>query len=271
MGDKRWTEEDIIKISGEPGQILDKIIDKLLAQPGLIFAAKLGFGVPKIDLVTVNTTRSATGFVLKLPVLEGKISTIPYFQGFGESNFLTDQMLDEAFLLVPHIELSDNCPFTRSPDPLYRLRMGAYESGIATFDREYNVKIFREAKGSLAKQYRRLKMELLDSLLNFGEISVIKGMEDFFEEFKRWVDGEFASLGGKRYMDEDSAKTLVAKILDEANYRNIEMDISEAEIPAEPRPIPVYDVKGTGMYLGDEKNFSMRLSRISGALIKRDF
>jgi hypothetical protein len=271
MKDSMWTEDEILKLIKDREAVLKNLVDTLSKKSDVVFAAKLGFGVPVIDIVTVDTHRTTTGYVLKFPVVGGKINTLPYFQGFGESIFLTDQMFDESFLLVPEMEVSDNTPFTRSPDPLYRLRRMTYESGICSFDRDFNVKIIREPKGSQAKIYLRLKIELFDSILNHGDIVVGEGREERFEEWKKWVNAELERLGNKKYLDKDTAVSLLKQMLQEKNYRSVEMELKESEIEARPRPIPVFEVKGKGLYLGDEKEFRVQLSRISGIILKGDF
>jgi hypothetical protein len=250
MGSFRWTEEDILKFSGDRNRVIDKLLSSLSKGGNTIFAAKLGFGVPKLDLVAVDKNKTTTGYILKFPVVDGEINTLPYFQGFGEAVFLTDQMLDESFLLIPDIELSDKTPFTRSPDPRYRLGKETYELGICLFDRDFNIRVWREPKGSMAKHYWRLKLELLSSI---------------------GVNSEIEKLGDKKLMNEVSATAIVKQMLGEKNYRNIEMDINEVEIKADPTPIPAFDIKGKGLYLGNEKEFSLQLSRISGMVIKRNY
>jgi hypothetical protein len=270
MEDKKWDEEGILKINSEKNRVLDEILKGLVKKGEIIFGAKLGFGVPRIDLVTVDKYRNTTGYIVKFPVKDGKISTHPYFQGFGESAFLTDQMFDESYLVVPDIELFDKTPFTSSPQPIYRLRKGSFESGIYLFDRDFNLRIFREPKGSLAKQYQRLKFELLDSILNFGEITVASGKE---KEYKIWRDeilGDINALEPNRILNIENAKLIAKKILEEVNFYNVKMEISESEIEAKPRPIPVFIIRGRGLFLGDEKDFSLQLSRISGKLLTKD-
>jgi hypothetical protein len=271
MGSFRWTEEDILKFSGDRNRVIDKLLTSLSKGGNTIFAAKLGFGVPKLDLVAVDKNKTTTGYILKFPVVDGEINTLPYFQGFGEAVFLTDQMLDESFLLIPDIELSDKTPFTRSPDPRYRLGKETYELGICLFDRDFNIRVWREPKGSMAKHYWRLKLELLSSIDKFGEKVVKKGEEEDFENWRKWVNSEIEKLGDKKLMNEVSATAIVKQMLGEKNYRNIEMDINEVEIKADPTPIPVFDIKGKGLYLGNEKEFSLQLSRISGMVIKRNY
>ncbi|MFQ5887502.1 MAG: hypothetical protein ACE5HY_02265, partial [Candidatus Hydrothermarchaeales archaeon] len=125
MEDKRWTEEEILRLSKDRNSVLDKLLVSLSKKGGIVFAAKLGFGIPKADLATVDSYRNVTGYVLKLPVAHGKISTMPYFQGFGESIFLPDQMFDESFLIIPDMEAGEYSPFTYSPHPRFRLRKEA--------------------------------------------------------------------------------------------------------------------------------------------------
>jgi hypothetical protein len=265
--DKRWDEESLLKISSDPARVLNEILKSLVSRGDIIFGAKLGFGVPRIDLVTVDKYRTTTGYLLKFPILDGKISTNPYYQGFGESAFLTDQMLDDSYLVVPDIELFDKTPFTSSPQPIYRLRNGTFDSGICLFDKDFNVRIFREPKGSLAKQYQRLKFELLDSILNFGEVLVSVGKE---EEYKLWredVKNDLSVLGPNRILNVENAKLIAKKILEDKNYHNVKIEVSEGEIDAKPRPIPIYNVSGKGFYLGEEKEFSLMVSRISGKVL----
>jgi hypothetical protein len=180
-------------------------------------------------------------------------------------------MFDSSFLIVPEIELCDNAPFTRSPDPLYRLKNATFEAGICVFDSDYKVKVVSEAKGSLAKQFQRLKIELLDSILTFGDPIVAEDKTQAYNEWRAWAESEIKKPGGNRYMDEGTARTVVKKMLEEKNYRNINMVINETEIDSKPRPIPIFEVSGNGMYLGDEKTFYLQLSRISGVPIKRDY
>ncbi len=271
MGSDPWTENDLLKLNKQRASVIDRLTKTMSKKPSIVFAAKLEFGVPQIDFVTVDHNRNTTGYILRLPVKDGEINTLPYFQGFGEAMFLTDQMLDESFLIVPEIELSDNTPFTRSPDPLYRLRKGAYESGISTFDRDFNVKVVVEPRGSVAKQFQRLKIELLESIQVYGEAVVEKDKKEPYETWRKWVDEEIASIGNKKILDNETASIIVEKMLNEKNYRSIKMELVEGEIKAKPRPIPVFNVKGTGLFLGEEKPFSMQLSRISGIPIKRDY
>jgi hypothetical protein len=271
MGGASWTQEDILSLSKDPEAVITKMLTSLSKEENKIFAAKLGFGVPKIDLVAVDKNKTTSGYILKFPVVDEEINTLPYFQGFGEAVFLTDQMLDESFLLIPDIEISDNTPFTRSPDPRYRLGKETYEAGICLFDRHFNIKVWRQPKGSMAKHYWRLKLELLDSIDKFGEKVVKEGEEEAFENWKKWVNLELEKLGDKKLMNKVSAAAIVKQMLGEKNYRNIEMDIREIEINAEPTSIPVFNIKGRGLYLGNERDFSLQLSRISGMVIKRNY
>lgn len=266
-----WTPDEIIGLNRDRETLLKNIMERLAKRKEILFVARLGFGVPEIDFVAVDSFRNIKGYVVKLPVLDGKIDTLPYFQGMGESFFLTDQMLDEAYLLVPGIELFDKTHFTRSPDPIYRLKKVTFESGIALFDRNYDMRVINEAKGSLAKQYQRLKIELIYMILRHGEIIVAGDKESLFNDWKKWAQSELARLGDNRYMDENAARMIIKKILEDKNYRGLKMDIKEEEIPAKPVPIPIYNVKGKGLYLGDEKKFALQISRISGMVIKGDY
>jgi hypothetical protein len=271
MGKDRWTEDEVLGLAKDRDDVLDRIAGALSERGDVVFAAKLGFGTPRIDLVTTDRYRTLVGYVLKLPVVDDSISSVPYYQGFGESIFLPDQMLDEAYMVIPDLEISEDLAFTRSPNPEYRIRNAAYEAGIAAFDRAYTVKKIREPKGSMAKQYLRLKLELLDCILNFAEFTVGEGKEEQFKAWQDWVKSELESLGAKKLLDKASAEAITKKILGEKNYHSIKMEISEAEMDSEPRPIPVFNITGTGFYLGDDKEFSLQLSRISGIVLRGDY
>ena len=78
-------------------------------------------------------------------------------------------------------------------------------------------------------------------------------------------------MGDKMLLNEDAARAIVKKILEEKNYHNIRLDLAEGETSSEPRPIPVYNVSGTGFYLGDDKDFSMQISRVSGIVLRRNY
>ncbi len=266
-----WSEEEVIALAENPETVLDKLVGSLSKKGEIIFSAKLAFGVPKVDFVSVDKYNNTTGYILKFPVINGKISTIPYFQGFGESNFITDQMHDQAYLIVPEIELSDNTWFTRSPDPLYRIKNAAFEAGLCVFDRNYEVRVKWEPKGSFAKQYRRLKIELNDAIINHGEIVIGEGKEELYTAWKNGVEAELASIGSKRRMDKESASQIVKQMLQDKNYRDITLDVTEGVIEARPAPLPVFNVRGKGLYLGDEKEFYLQLSRISGVPLKREY
>lgn len=268
---KDWTEEEIIALAEESEAVLDKLIGTIIKKGEIVFSAKLGFGVPKVDLVSVDKYNNTTGYILKFPVMDGGISTVPYFQGFGESNFITDQMFDKAYLIVPEIELSDNTPFTRSPDPLYRIKNTAFEAGLCVFDKNYDLKVKWEPKGSLAKQYRRLKIELNNAIIKHGQIVIGEGNEGLYDDWKGGVEAELASLGSKRLIDKEAASQIVKQMLQEKNYRDINLEVAEVEIEAKPAPLPVFNVRGKGLYLGDEKEFFLQLSRISGIPLKREY
>jgi hypothetical protein len=271
MGKDRWTEDEVLGISKDRDAVLDRIADTLSKRGDVVFAAKLGFGTPRIDLVTSDHYRNLVGYVLKLPVVDGRISSVPYYQGFGEAIFIPDQMFDEAYFIIPDLEISEDLAFTRSPNPEYRLRKAAYEVGVSVFDRDYVVKNIREPKGSLSKQYVRLKLELLDCILNFGKFTVDEGKEGKFKAWQDWVISELESLGTKKLLDKASAQVIAKKILEERNYHSIKMEIVEAEIDSEPRPVPVFNITGTGFYLGDDKEFSLQLSRISGIVLRGEY
>jgi hypothetical protein len=271
MKDISWTVEEILELSLDRERVLNKLLESFPRETNILFAAKLGFGVPAIDLVTVDKYRTVSGYVMKFPVVEGKINTLPYFQGFGEALFLTDQMVDNSYIIVPETEVSDNVAFTHSPDPLFRLRKKTFESGICVFDKNFRIKVKNEPKGSLSTHYWRLQIELLDSINSFGQIFIGDGKEGLYDEWVNWLKVEIAKLGDRKLLDENSAHSLVTKILEEKNYRSLNMGIKETQIDAKPRPIPAFEIKGKGLYLGDEKEFSMLLSRISGMIFKRDY
>jgi hypothetical protein len=271
MSKDRWKEDEVLALSKDRDAVIDRVAGTLSKRKNVVFAAKLRFGIPQIDLVTIDAYRNLVGYILKLPVIDGMITSIPYYQGFGECIFMPDQMLDEAYIVIPDLEISENLPFTRSPNPEYRLRKAAYEAGIAVFDKDYTVKSIREPKGSLSKQYLRLKLELLDCILNFGKFTVAEGKEEQFKAWQNWVKSELDSLGAKKLLDKDTAHVITKKILSERNYHSIKMNITEVEIASEPRPIPVFNITGTGFYLGDDKEFSLQLSRISGIVLRGEY
>jgi hypothetical protein len=271
MKTNMWTEEEIFELSKDPDSVLNKLVERFSERGDVIFAAKLGFGIPPIDIVTVNNYRATTGYIVRFPVVDGEINSLPYYRGFGESIFLADQMLDGSFLIFPDLEVTENNPFSGSPNPRYRLGKVAIESGVGFFDKDFNVKIFREAKGSLATQYNRLKIEMLDSILNYGDIKVGKGKEALYKDWANWVKSEVASLGDKKFMDKATAKVLCKKILEDKNYHSININLEEEKIEANPRPIPVFNVTGSGLYLGDEEKFNFQLSRISGRVLRGEF
>jgi|GEM_PF-4827027 len=271
MGRNRWSEEEVLGLNSRREEVLQKVAEGLTRQGSIVFAAKFGFGTPRIDLVAVDSLRSINGYVVKFPLEDGAISTAPYYQGFGETVFLPDQMLDSAYLIVPDFEVSEDLAFTRSPNPEYRIQRAAYEAGLCLFDRDFNIKTVRDPKGSLAKQFWRLKLELLDCISEFGEFIVPQGKEADLKVWKEWVASEIAAMGDKMLLHEDAARPIAKKILAEKNYHTIRLDLAEGEIPSNPRPIPVYNISGTGFYLGDDKEFSMQISRISGIVLKRDY
>ncbi|HDH27530.1 MAG TPA: hypothetical protein ENH13_00190 [Euryarchaeota archaeon] len=271
MGRNRWSEEEVLGLSARREEVLNRLAEGLTRQGSIVFSAKFGFGTPRIDLVAVDSLRSIIGYVVKFPVEKGAISTVPYYQGFGETVFLPDQMLDTAYLIVPDFEVSENLAFTRSPNPEYRIQRAAYEAGLCLFDRDFNIKVVRDPKGSLAKQFWRLKLELLDCISAFAEFTVPPGKEGDLTAWKDWVTSEIAAMGDKMLLNEDAGRAIVKKILEEKNYHKIRLDLAEGETSSEPRPIPVYNVSGTGFYLGDDKDFSMQISRVSGIVLRRNY
>ncbi|MFV2040968.1 MAG: hypothetical protein ACC644_03155 [Candidatus Hydrothermarchaeales archaeon] len=271
MSVNRWSEEEVIGLSERREEVLNRLAEGLIRQGGIVFAAKFGFGIPRIDLVAVDSLRSIIGYVVKFPVENGGISTAPYYQGFGETVFLPDQMLDSAYLVIPDLEVSEDLAFTRSPNPEYRIQRAAYEAGLCLFDRDFNVKTVRDPKGSLAKQFWRLKLELLDCISAFGEFTVPPGGEADLKAWKDWVASEIEAMGDKFLLNEDAARVIAKKILEDKNYHNIRLDLLEGEFPQEPRPIPIFTVSGTGFYLGDDKDFSMQISRVSGIVLRRNY
>ncbi|RMF89102.1 MAG: hypothetical protein D6733_07075 [Methanobacteriota archaeon] len=267
-----WTEEEVLELSKDRAALVRRLVEGLAGQRGVVFAARFGYGIPPVDMVTVDVDRTLTGYILRLPVVEGRLSPIPLYQGFGESIFVVDQMFDESYLIFPDIEFPEYNPFTVSPNTAYRMRKEAYESGVALFDRDFNVRVFVSAKGSLAAHYWRLKLELMDWIARYGDDVVVgKGMEKEYEGWRRWVEKEFEGLGGKRLLDEAAATEIIKKALAERNYHQLRLRLTEGEVEGTPRGLPVFNVQGRGFYLGDEKEFSLQISRISGRILKGDF
>jgi len=271
MKEGKWTEGEVLELSRHRDALLEDIARTLAQRADVVFTAKLGFGIPPIDLVSVDIYRAATGYVLKLPVVNGRISTLPYYQGFGESIFLPDQMLDYSYLLVPDMELLENNPYSSSPDPFKRLRKETYESGICLFNKAYELRVLREPRGSLERHFWRLKLELFDTVLSFGRLFIADGREKQFEEWKRWVEGEFEALGEKRLLNSQNALEIAKRFLEERNYHSIKLELSEGEVEARPKPIPIFQAKGTAFYLGDDKEVMLRISRISGQILGGEY
>ncbi|MFQ5975563.1 MAG: hypothetical protein ACE5J5_04535 [Candidatus Hydrothermarchaeales archaeon] len=66
----------------------------MIKDPKTIFAAKFGFGLPPMDIVEVTDDYTKKAYSVKIPLFNGKLSSLPYYQGFGEAIFFGDQMID---------------------------------------------------------------------------------------------------------------------------------------------------------------------------------
>ncbi len=264
MSGGQWSEKEVLELQGEREEVVKKLVHALANDTGNIFAAELGFGSPQMDLAAVTKLRTIEGYVLRFPVVNGGISSMPYYQGFGETAFLCDQMVNEPYLVVPDYDIEEVVPFVFESSVVKRVKKRTHDIGLAVFDRDYSI---RKVKTPLPRprKYVRLELELADSILKYGKIEVETGKEEVYREYTEWVKGEFEDIG-KRLMDRKNAELLSKKILRDNRYYEVKMSLKEAEVESTPQTVPIFMVEGEGNHLGEDKKFRFSINRISGRI-----
>ncbi len=264
MSGGKWSEKEVLELNGRRDEVVKKLVHALANDADNIFAAELGFGSPQIDIAAITKLRTIEGYLLRFPVVNGEMSTLPYYQGFGETAFLLDQMVNDPYLLVPDYDIEEAIPFVFESSVVKRVSKRTYDIGLAVFDREYTIKKLKTPLPR-PKKYRRLELELIESILEFGKIDVEAGKEKDYEEYTEWVKGEFEEMG-KRLMGKGDAELLSQKFLRDKGFFSVKMSFEEAEVESTPRPIPVFMVEGEGNYRGEDEKFRCSINRITGRI-----
>ncbi|MFQ6136413.1 MAG: hypothetical protein ACE5PM_04445 [Candidatus Hydrothermarchaeales archaeon] len=271
MSDGEWTKEELLKIQQDRDRLIENLVDALVKDPKTLFVAKFGFGFPPIDIIEVTENRTIRAYSVKLPISAGDITSLPYYQGFGEAFFFPGQMTDEPYILVPEFKITEVVPFVLETDTIERLKAAIYDVGLATFDTEFKVKKIKVPRPSFAKKYVRLSVELADIIIKHGKIKIGERKKEQFDEYKKWLRREKAEIGEKMLMPEEHARVIAEKILKESGYYYVTMDLKEGEVESRPHPVPTFIVWGRGKFLGDDKDFRMVINRISGRVIEMSF
>ncbi len=267
----KWNIEELKDLDKNRDELLLNLVQSLVKNPRTIFAAKFGFGSPPIDLIAVTDDRSKRAYSVKLPLVNGELSSRPYYQGFGEAVFFLDQMIDQAYLMIPDIEIKEFVHFISGFEPIKRWKKTTTGVGLVKFDKSYNLKIVKEPSYATARKYIRLETELADIILKYGEIEIQKGKEPAFENYKKWVKKELDEIGDKRIMSKDYARIISEKALREEGVYSPKIEIKESEIECKPYPIPMFIVEGEGNHLGNQERFKLIINRITGNVVETTF
>ncbi|MEE9593999.1 MAG: hypothetical protein V3V92_01225 [Candidatus Hydrothermarchaeales archaeon] len=264
MSGGKWSKEEVIELPGQKEEIAKKLVNALANDDDNIFAAEFGFGSPQIDLAAVTKLRVIEGYLVNFPVVDGEISALPYFQGLGEALFLYDQAVNEPYLLVPDYDIEEEIAFTFEGNVIKRMKKRVVDIGLAVFDNEYNV---RKLKTPMPRprKYVRLELELIESILKYGKTKIAPGKEAEYEEYTEWLDLEFKEMN-KRLVGAEDAEQLSQKYLRDKGFYSVKMSFQKAEVESAPRAIPVFNVEGEGVRLGEDEKFSFTINRISGKL-----
>ncbi|MFQ5887709.1 MAG: hypothetical protein ACE5HY_03335 [Candidatus Hydrothermarchaeales archaeon] len=268
---RKWSIDELKDLEKNRDELLTNLVQSLIKDPKTIFAAKFGFGFPPMDIIEVTDDHSKRAYSVKLPLLNGELSSLPYYQGFGEAIFFLDQMIDLPYLVIPDTEVKEFVPFISGVDSIKRWKSMTTGVGLVTFDKSYNLEKVREPRYPTTKKYIRLELELADIILKYGEIKVRKGKEPKFERYKRWVKKELEEIGDKRIMAEDYARIISEKVLREEGVYGPTIELKEDEVESRPYPIPIFVVEGEGNHLGNNERFRLVINRITGNIIDKSF
>jgi len=263
MSGGKWSKEEVLELPGQKEGLIKKLVDNLADSDENIFASEVGFGSPRIDIATVNQLRVIVGYIIKFPVVDGEISTLPYFQGLGEALFLYDQAVNEPYVLVPDYDLEEVIPFTFGSKVIKRVKKRVPDVGIAVFDNEYNIKKLDNPMPR-PRKYMRLELELIAWILKYGKIQIGTGKEAAYDEYTKWAENEFKEIG-KRLMSKEDAETLSQKFLRDKGYYSVKMTLEETQVKSTPGEIPIFIGNGEGVRLGEEEEFNFTVNRISGS------
>ncbi len=270
MSDK-WNAGELKDLEKSRDELLLNLVQSLVKNPKTIFAAKFEFGSPPIDIIDVTDDRSKRAYSVKLPLVNGELSTSPYYQGFGEAIFFLDQMIDQTYLMIPDIEIKEFVHFIPGVNPIKRWKKMTTGVGLVTFDKSYNLKTLKEPSYPTTKRYIRLEIELADILLKYGEIEIRKGKEASFDDYKKWVKKELEEIGDKRIMPEKYARIISEKVLRNEGVYSPTFELKEDEIKSRPYPLPTFVVEGEGNHLGNQERFRLVINRITGNIIDKRF
>ncbi len=264
MSGDQWSEKEVLELHGRRDEVVKKLVHTLAHDADNIFAAELGFGSPQMDLAAVTKLRIIEGYLLRFPVVNGEISSLPYYQGFGETAFLCDQMVNDPYLLVPDYYIEEVVPFVFESNVVKRVKKRTHDIGLAVFDRDYTI---RKLKTPLPRprKYVRLELELMDSILEYGKMEVGTGKGEEYEEYVEWVKREFEEIG-KKLMGKGDAELLSQKFLRDKGFFSVKMSFEEAEVKSTPHAVPIFMVMGEGSYRGEDKKFKFSINRVSGKL-----
>ena len=268
---EKWNIEELKNLEKNRDDLLRNIVKSMVKDSNTIFAAKYGFGSPPMDIIEVTGDHSKRAYSVKLPISNGKISSQPYYQGFGETIFFLDQMVDQTYLMIPEMELKEYVPFLQDVNPVKRWKKRTTGIGLVTFDKSFKLKKVKESGFPMTKKFIRLELELIYSILKYGEIEVRSGKEPKFEKYKDWAEKELAKIGDKRIMSEEYARVITEKILRNEGVYSPTINYKESEIESRPYPIPIFIIEGEGNHLGDHEKFYLVINRITGNLIDKGF